>query len=172
MKFEIAPTGKIIKGHVFDVNPRQFTEKLKQYDPHLYVKWNSKKLKGWGCWEIRRATTEYRITNIADISPTERILKLDYPEIDIVNHVLDCAFLNYDAIRKLKEMDTFRKDHFIHTLEADEATRKKEIKAKAREELKYAIRHNKSLVKKAKDLVESGVNPAELIAPKNPNRKW
>jgi len=54
MKLWHAPPGKLIRGHVLDVAVGPFTQALHELDKQLYVKWNPFKLRGFGCWEIRR----------------------------------------------------------------------------------------------------------------------
>jgi hypothetical protein len=106
MKITVGPVGKISVGHVLDCNKDRFEEALRNYDPMLYVRWNPKKMRGHGCWEIRRRPEFNCALDIAELDETTALVKVGPREIDIVHHVLDCAFLNYDQIRKLKEMDT------------------------------------------------------------------
>jgi hypothetical protein len=104
---QLGPVGKISVGHVLDVNKKAFERALKDYDPFLYVKWNPKKMKGHGCWEIRRKPEFYSAVDVAEL-PDCYVVKLGLYENDLVHHVLDCAFLNYDQLRKIQEMDTCR----------------------------------------------------------------
>lgn len=162
-KIWIAPTGKITKGNVLDVAIKPFVRAIQDHDSQLYLKWNPKKLKGWGCWEIRRRNKEKEIVQATPVGEV-MILKLDYHENPLVNHVLDCAYLNYDAIRKLKEIDTWtNKDHWFHDMEYKEAQKQKEIKSQAIDELKYNLRYHKSAMRDFMGMVNSGVNPAEVL---------
>ena len=97
--------GKLCKGHVLDVNPKQFQRALQSYDKQLYITWNPKKLKGNGCWEIRRKPEFNSALDIVELDDV-KIIKVGPYENQLVHHIMDCAFLNYDQIRKLKEMDT------------------------------------------------------------------
>jgi len=159
--------GKVSKGHVLDVSVKAFTEALKELDRRLYVRWNPEKLKGHGCWEIRirplKKTALYQGT-FEGVDYYE----LDYLESDIIHHVLDCAFLNYDALRKLKEMDTTNPDHFIHSLEYDEQDRANKQLEKAMAERKYAIKQHRSILKDFYERVRSGENIHRIIG----EEKW
>lgn len=162
-KIWMKPTGRLVKGHVMDVNPKHFQRALQDYDKFLYVTWNPNKLKGWGCWEIRRRP-EYK--SVVDRVEFQGVTytRIEYKEYRDIHHVLDCAFLNYDAIRKLKEMDTWQDSHWIHHEQylrdklddktIDDATR----------ELKYSLRYNKSAIKDFMELVRSGKNPAQVLS--------
>jgi hypothetical protein len=161
------PTGKLIRGHVLDVSRVGFNRALRDLDSQLYTVWNPTKLKGWGCWEIRRRpnrkTAVYRGAH-AGVS----FYELAYVEYRDVHHVLDCAFLNYDAIRKLKEMDTFNKNHWIHNMEYLEQKRTDELYEKALEERKYAIKQHKSAIRDLYEMVRSGIHPGQIVT----STKW
>lgn len=159
------PTGRLIKGHVLDVDRKKFEEALRRHDPQLYTRWNPNKVRGWGCWEIRRKPDYNSIVEIAKFGGNT-ILRLEPAEVDVMHHVLDCAFLNYDQIRKIKEMDTWRPDHWIHDLEYGEEQRRQAMRVKAQEELKYAMKQNKRAFQDFKELVRSGHNPARIMAGK------
>lgn len=163
----VGPVGSVCKGNVLDVNVKAFENTLKFYDPLLYIKWNPRKLRGWGCWEIRRKPSEKRPVDYAPIEGGT-IVRYEAAENDLVNHVLDCAFLNYDALRKLKEMDTYNKDHWWHDSEYILAKKQEAAEAKAIEELKYNIRYNRNAINQFMELVRSGMNPAQVLT----SMKW
>lgn len=178
----VGPVGKISQGHVMDVNKKAFERALKAYDKQLYVRWNPAKLKGHGCWEIRRAADKktYRYSQPPRRNKIGQLVKdgvqgdiyeLDgmiiafpkYHENDVMNHVLDCAFLNYDALRKIKEMDTWNKEHWIHDIDYLERKTVQEREDKALEELKYDLRYHRTAMRDYMNMVNSGVNPAEVL---------
>lgn len=168
---KIGPTGNIIRGSVLDVAKLPFQRALRDIDPLLYTKWNPKKLRGWGCWEIRRRPATNSIVDVSELDG-RLYLQLGPIENDLINHVLDCAFLNYDQIRKLKQMDTWqfgqtgeqgsRKwlDH-IEDLERQSA---KESYDRAVEARRYAARHHKKELRELRDAVASGANLSRMIA--------
>lgn len=162
------PTGAVSRGHVLDVNPRAFTEALKEIDPLLYVKWNPKQVKGWGCWEIRRAP-ELKTAVYQGTHNGVSFVELKPIEFNTVNLILRCEFLNYDALRKLKEMDTWsyggRGQGWLDAFEKGNAAAKEQQLAKADEELKYNLRQEKRATKDLYELVASGINPAQALAP-------
>lgn len=162
MKVWHAPIGKLVSGHVLDVAVKPFERALQDYDKQLYVRWNPKKLQGWGCWEVRRRPNKkslvYRGTH-GGASYYEMV----YAESDLVHHVLDAAFLNYDAIRRIKEMDVWGNKNWVDALERREEEIKEQTRAKAREELKYALHHNKSVARDLYEAVRSGIHPAQVV---------
>lgn len=157
------PTGRLTTGHVLDVNKRAFERVIQDYDKQLYVKWNPAKLKGWGAWEIRRRPESKEVVDITEDGNTT-YLHIGYREYDMIHHVLDCAFLNYDAVRKLKEMDVFTIGYaqWVAGRESAERKIKEEANAKARAESAYMAKQHRTEIKAFKDMVSSGFNPARL----------
>jgi len=162
------PTGQVIKGHVLDVNVKAFEGTLQFYDPLLYVKWNPKKLQGWGCWEIRRKPAEKQPVEVVPYNDG-CIIRIESKEYEDIHHVVDAAFLNYDVLRRLKEMDTWNKNHDIHNMDYINEKAREEIKQKQKEDLKYLFKENKGLFRQVKELVKSGHNPARIVTG---NQKW
>jgi hypothetical protein len=163
MKLWHGPIGKVVKGHVLDVSVGPFVRALQDYDKQLYVTWNPNKLRGWGCWEIRRRPN----TPCAVYQGSHEgmsFYKLMYVESDLTHHVLDAAFLNYDAIRRIKEMDTWGNKNWIDSFEQREEEAREQVRRKANEELKYAIRHNKSLARDLREAARSGIHPAQVVS--------
>lgn len=158
----IGPTGKLVTGRVLDVAKVPFERALREIDKRLYVRWNPDKLIGNGCWEIRikpgKKTALYQGSYQG-----MNFYELDYLETDTIHHVLDCAFLNFDAIRKLKEMDTTNPKHFIHSLEYDEQVRVNEQTERALAERKYAIKQNKKAISDLYEMVRSGQNIHRIL---------
>ncbi len=161
------PTGKTVRGHVLDVALKPFLRALTDLDDKLYVRWNPAKIKGWGCWEIRRKPsmkTPVYMGKHLGVS----YYKLMYLDERSTHHVLDCAFLNYDQIRKLKEMDTWSKSHWIHSMDSREQDSRLKQEAKAAETLAYAIRQNKSAIRDLYQMVASGESLDDIVK----SSKW
>ena len=168
MKLAMGPTGKLIRGHVLDVSIKPFEEAMRftLCDPYLYVKWNPKKMRGWGAWEIRRRPEFNSALDIAEFDGN-LIFKVGPKEYDLVHHVLDCAYLNYDAIRKLKEMDTFQ--HGTATQYQDEIerrtrTRQQRELEQREKDLSYMVKHYKTEIHAFQDALRDGVNPHAIAA--------
>lgn len=160
-KILMGATGQIIKGNVLDVNEKAFNEALRFYDPCLYTRWNPKKLRGWGCWEIRRKPEFNTALDICEYEGN-LIFKIGPYENDMVHHVLDCAFLNYDQLRKLREMDTFAYGN------AEKWQAERERRARDQKELAFqkaqkmraeAASTFRREIKAFKDFVNDGGNP-------------
>ncbi len=167
-RITVGPTGSLIRGDVLDCAPKAFQRTLQDYDKQLYLSWNPKKVKGWGCWEIRRAPTHKTAVYQGEYAGASyyRLLPVEF---NAVHHVLDCAFLNYDAVNKLKRMDTFvGGKSFSQVLEEREAAHREAVSARAKEELKYAIKQHKSAARDFYELVRSGVHPAQVLL----STKW
>jgi hypothetical protein len=161
VKFWCGPTGNTVKGHTLDCNQKHFDEALRFYDPMLYTKWNPKKLGGWGCWEIRRRP---EFNSALDVSEWDGKLffTVGPKEYDIVHHVLDCAYLNYDAIRKLKEMDCWQHGNsaqYQDEVERRTRDRKEREQQLVLKERSYMVKHYKSEIKGFMEAVKDGVNP-------------
>lgn len=162
MKLWHAPTGRLIRGHVLDVGYTGFRRALKELDKRLYFTWNPDKLKGEGCWEIRILPSLKTAVYKGTYQGVD-FLELEYVEHRDMHHVLDCAFLNYDAIRKLKEMDTWNKDHWIHDVEYAQAKKAEVQDAAARKERLYNIQQNRSAMRDILEAVRSGMDLGRII---------
>lgn len=174
----------MITGHVLDCSVRSITRALNDIDQRLYVKWNPKKLKGWGLWEIR-FRPEFKVAK-ASQNPRELpngmktpavqgdIYEMDgytisvpkYHENNLDNHIMDVPFLNYLAIEKLKSMDTWqhsnRGQHFVADMESKAASfaeRKNEI---AKQERNYELRQNKTAIRDLMNYTLSGNDPSRI----------
>ena len=164
-KIWVGPVGSVSKGHVLDVNQKLFNQALKDYDSQLYTKWNPKKIKGHGCWEIRRRPNLKDVTHVLEFEGNT-IQYIDYVEFDMVSHVLDCAFLNYDQLRKIKEMDTFSEGQaagYADRLESREKSHREAHDAASRERLRYAGKHYRREMKDFKEMIRGGLNPALMM---------
>jgi hypothetical protein len=168
MKLWHAPTGKLVRGNVLDVSLKPFLRALQDYDKQLYVEWNPAKLRGWGCWEIRRLPTQ----KTAVYQGTHKgmsFFKLIYLESRLTHHVLDCAFLNYDVLNHLKKIDMVEviKASGYASLDELVEARTKEAKerrlADASANLQYAIKQNKSAMSEFYEMVRSGIHPAQVL---------
>ena len=165
MRIEVGPTGQVIRGHVLDVSQKPFLQALKDYDAQLYFKWNPNKLKGWGCWEIRRAPEESRVKEVL-VWEGNTIVCLDRVEQNLVHHVLDAPYLNYRVLSKLKEMDQWTDDSrgldFNARAEYAEAKFLEKEEERAEAEKQYAIKQHRSQFRDLKEFVASGGNPYRL----------
>lgn len=151
-----------------DVAVKPFVEAMRfaLSDRHLYVKWNPHKRRGWGCWEIRRAPEFNSAIDIAEFEG-RLIFKVGPKEYDMVHHVLDCVFLNYDVIRKLKEIDTWQYGNSTQYQDKVESmTEARVIRGMEarKKELAYAARHYKQEMSAFKEALRDGVNPHAIAA--------
>jgi hypothetical protein len=161
------PIGKLVQGHVLDVDVKGFNRALQDLDKRLYTRWNPEKLRGWGCWEIR-VKPRMKTPLYMGTFEGHDIYSLEDLEINAVHHVLDCAYLNYDAIRKLKEMDTYNPEHFIHDMEYREQQQANAVDEKARAERKYAMQYYKTAIKDLYERVRSGESLHRILG----ESKW
>lgn len=165
MKVWLKPTGSVVKGHVLDCAVGPLEQKLRDYDPQLYVKWNPRKLKGWGCWEVRRRPEEMRPTQI-EVFEGNTLVKLEYAETNLVHHVLDVPFLNYKILEKLRVMDQWVNDKrgadFNSRADYLEAKHDEKVEQRAEDEKNYMIKQHKSQIRDFKEYVLSGGNPYRI----------
>lgn len=159
---ELRGFGRVITGSVHDCNKRELERQLQLYDSMLYIKWNTDKLGGQGCWEIRRKPTY--LTNIyhgeyqgRHIYTSERI------EQDLIHHVLDAPILHYGLVGKIKAMDLWQHKDFNSHLEGTAAEYEARERKRAREEMLYDIKQHKREWRDMLALVQSGVNPGAFI---------
>lgn len=164
-KIWVGPTGKLVQGHVLDASKTSLEEKLRDYDKQLYLKWNPKKLKGWGCWEIRRLPEKKSIKEVLRYKGASYVV-LEFQELNLVNHVLDVGYINYDLVRKLKSMDMWVKHKdgttFAHDHEYQEAKLMEAADKKALENTAYMAKQHKREINDFKELILSGMNPARI----------
>lgn len=157
MEFKVGPTGKLIQGHIFDVNRDSFKRALNRVSPDLYLTWNSRKRRGLGCWEIRcrpLKTWEHMATYKG-----AEIYSLEMVENDILHHVKDVPFLTYEA---LNIVDLRDKKDWVRNYEYKEREKLEATKAKLKAERAYALKQDRKIFKDFKEMVNSGVNPALL----------
>lgn len=169
-KIWMGPVGRISKGHVLDVSLKPFEQALKDYDAFLYVAWNPKKRNRNGCWEIRRKSEQktVRPEDVVVFGGATYVFP-KYHEINLVNHVLDCEFLNYSVLNKIKSMDAWNmKDmgykgaNFVKQAEYLEGKHLEKIEDEAVRELEYGLKQLKSEVRDFREYVLSGGNPHHL----------
>lgn len=164
MKVWLSPTGKAISGHVLDCAKAPLEKKIKElFDDYLYLKWNPKKLNGWGCWELRRRPEKKKVLETLAFKGNTYTI-LGYKENNFENHILDVPFLNYSIINKLKSMDTWeqygeRGKHFGKELEYHEEKSKQLLEEKTRKEREYNAKQLKHELKDFREYVLSGHNP-------------
>ena len=164
MTVQMAPMGKLIQGHVLDVAKAPLERALKDHDSQLYVKWNSKKLKGHGVWEIRRRPATKSVVDIVPAPGGGEIVVIDWEELDIINHVMDLPYLNYLAVTKIKAMDTWagNRNYWADQLESKEAAHVAEGRERAKQEMRLKAREYKKEIRDFKEMILSGLNPAEI----------
>lgn len=188
MQVSHGPTGGIIKGHVLDSSVKYVEHALQAYDEQLYLKWNSQKLRGHGCWEVRWRPTHKTIrwSKHPEFIPLGRcvwtapvqgdIYEFDgytiavpkYHETNLNNHVMDVPFVNYDILAKIKKMDVWAEEfgakgkNLTKELHYKEAKYLDKIEDNALKERDYALKQHKSEIQWFKEFLNSGGNPYRL----------
>jgi hypothetical protein len=157
----VGPTGRTVRGDVLDVNKAALERALRQYDSLLYIAWNPKKRQGMGCWEIRRRPEKKTAIHQGSWNGLH-FFELKYKELNVVHHVLDVPVLNYDVLARIKKMDTWDYKDFGREVDYREAEYDERIESKAQEEMRYMIKQHKSEVRDLKEMLLSGMNPAQI----------
>jgi hypothetical protein len=169
-KIWLGPVGNISRGHVLDCSKAPLEQRLRDYDPLLYVVWNPKKLKGHGCWEVRRRD-EKKTVRPEDVVVYKgnTYVYPKYHELNLINHVMDLPHLNYRLFEKLKRMDMWnQKDmgdkgkYFAKQAEYLEAKHDEAYEDKLTKELQYGLKQLMPEMKDFKDYVNSGGDPYAL----------
>ena len=163
MIVKLGPTGSIIRGSVLDVNKRALEEKLRDYDPLLYLRWNPRKLQGYGVWELRRRPEKKSVKSV-DHFGGNSIVVIDYVEVAMVNHVKDFAYLNYGILKWLQDHDQFKHNlkYWGDQVDANLDRAREDARLKAREEMRYTAKQNRREIRGMMELVRAGKNPAWL----------
>lgn len=187
LNISIKPTGNLIKGNVLDASVGPLVERLRDYDPLLFVRWDPRKLRGWGCWSVMRQPemkTVKRSQNPimlqtgkivppvqGDIYEFEGFTILDpkFHEMSLINHVLDVPYLNYQILDKLKEMDMWNQEgggykgkNITKMADYNNAKHLDKVEDKALKDLEYNLKQFGSEIKWFKDYVASGGNPDRI----------
>lgn len=163
-KYKTGPTGRISTGHVLDVARAPLQRMLSDYDNQLYVKWNGRKLGGWGCWELRRRPNKKSIKDVIEHEGSSFVV-VDYVENDFESHILDLPYLNYEVMLRLKAMDTWSENlaYYVDRLESAERTHQEEQKLKNYAEMRYHARQEMKAIRDYREAIRSGMNPAEIV---------
>lgn len=151
--------GRTVKGSVFDCNPKRIERALKAYDPLLYVRWNSEKNEGNGCWEVRRRPEYKTLVDFGVDLDGRPVYSMEYKELDIVNHVLDTKVLNDSVLERIYQMDAWRFEDYGKELDQRMDDYKVKAEAKKWEEIRHAIKQDRKYWKQYQELVQSGYNP-------------
>lgn len=154
--------GRVVTGSVQDCNKLALESALKFYDPFLYIKWNTDKRGGRGCWEVRRAP-EYTTPVYQGKLNGQKLYTMERVESDIIHHVLDVPVLHYGVLGKIKSMDAWKHKNFNSYLENAAAEWEARERQSAREELQYNIKQHKREWREFASLVSQGLNPGQLI---------
>jgi hypothetical protein len=161
----MGPTGNIVQGHILDSARAPLERKMKEIDPLLYFKWNPKKLKRWGLWEIRRRPEEKCVKDIAKVGETHYLL-IDSVENNFENHIMDVPFLNYEIIEKLKKMDTwqhsYRGQNFLSDMDSRAESHKERTEEKIKSERKYELKQQKTAIRDLMNYTLSGGDPSQI----------
>lgn len=173
MEFKIGPTGNLIQGTIFDTPKEELERKLKRYDEQLYLKWEPKRNRGYGCWQLRRRP---QFKTIVDSFRVDGCIinRLEYKEIDIENHVWDINVLTESLLDRVKACDIWdrveyqegrigRIEQFNQDMEENYFGHRADTQEKTRKEMMYGIMQDKRIVKDFQERIVSGVNPAHLL---------
>lgn len=152
------PIGNIIVGSVLDVNKKHLERALKDYDSQLYVQWNPRKRNGLGIWEIRRRPTK-KTAVFKTVWEGNKIYQLEYVEQDLVHHIMDVEYLNYNVLTRLKEMDSWNSKDWIGDMDYEAERAYERETEKNRAERKYMIKDNLKQLKALREEFLSGNNP-------------
>ncbi len=168
VKFQVAPTGKLVQGTVFDGPVAPLKRALADHDSQLYLKWNTKKLGGMGVWELRRRPDSKQVVESVSFQGNT-ISVVDYKELPIVAHVKDFPCITERIYEWVKANDVYQDkfgikgNRWAAELEYQSGQRLNREAEHAEKERDYAIRQHKSLIREYKEYVLSGHNPYRIL---------
>lgn len=183
MSIQTNNNSRLIQGHVLDVSQKPLEETLRRYDPLLYTKWNPKKNRGRGCWELRRrpefksvlagryvdSPTRGRVFIPGDVFEFDgyTLCVPKYNENSFENHVKDFARLSYEMVAWVAAHDLWQYGHKgKHTsseAEYREAKYLEKVDEDADAERQYMIKQHKTQFQDFAAYINEGGNPARLI---------
>lgn len=173
MEISLGPTGNTVIGDVLDVNRASLEPIIQHYDPQLYLKWNATKNYGYGVWELRRRPDKKTIVSSV-VYEGNTYCVVDYKENNWEHHVKDFPCLSYRILEWLKESDQWimsnyednqmlRLQRHLKRMDQTEQKIKDDAVAKARAEMMYKLKQDKSILNDFREKILSGVNPAHLM---------
>lgn len=173
MTFEVGTTGNLVQGSIFDANRSTLERMVKAYDKQLYFKWNPKKNKGMGVWELRRSPELKRVVDTVKLGGASIVL-IDHKETDLESHVKDLPYLGYDLLEWIKASDVWSKidydkskqhrvSQFTDQVDDNYYKAKADASDKAKEEMLYNLKQDKQVLKSFQESIASGLDPAHLL---------
>lgn len=162
MQFEIAPTGRLVRGTIHDCNEKAFLRAIHAYDKSLYIKWNPTKRDGYGCWELWRKPTKKTLVNHGEFEGCH-FFTLEYQSKSLVHHIKDLEYLSYDLVDWLKQADGWNHKSVGKLLDDAYVNHLDKIDAKKWEEIRLYLKDHKSEMKDLYEYVRSGGNLAALF---------
>jgi hypothetical protein len=186
VNIEIGLTGRTVVGSVLDVNKKHLEEKLQEYDPLLYLKWNGSKTwdpigqkgikqgewndvtdqyipsRGQGVWEVRRKPeTKSRV--YWGQYQGHSLSSVEYVENGFISHIMDVEALGYNLVDYMKSIDTWGQDDWVQNLEDNAKAYGDKIRKKSQEDLRYNIKQHKKQFQEWKALLASGQSPYRVV---------
>lgn len=180
-KLSISNESRQIKGHVLDCALQPILGDLKRYDAQLYLKWNSKKNKGRGAWELRRKpelktvkegysleTPKGRVLFPGDVHPMEdcTIVVPKYHE-----SAADCVktfdYLDYRVVEWVAEHDLWKFGHkgkdFAKESDYLAAKYEEKIDEESYAEKAYGLKQMKTQINDFRQYILGGGDPYRLL---------
>lgn len=172
-KFNIGPTGALVHGTIHDCKRSSVESAIKSYDPLLYIKWNPSKNYGMGRWELRRRPEKKSVKETLEIDGV-KYHRLDYVELDLVNHIFDLPVLNYSIMERIKKADVWARadydgnnatkvERLLDRIEEKRIALQEEHKKKNMEETLYKMQQFDSQLEVYRQAILDGQNPADLV---------
>ncbi len=159
---EIKNTGRLVQGHVLDVKLKPFLRSLKDFDNRLYIKWNPKKNRSNGKWELWRLP-KYKTPVFFTELNGKRIHTLEYRENMFENYIADVKFIDYSIISTLQKLDTAEIKDFNNYLDyADDKKYEKDLK-RSKDDLAYNLKHHRKEFAYLYEDMRSGGNPLKFF---------
>jgi len=140
--------GHTRKGSIFDCDRKSFEKALTNYWDRLYVGWNPYKNEGNGCWEVWQKPIKKEDTS------------------DFEHWVADLPYLTLAFIKRLKEMDAWENKNIVKDIDDKYEDEQLKLTKEEEDNIRYVVRHNKSLFKRLKVLAQDGYNPLWFFSDK------
>lgn len=173
MIIRTGPTGALVQGTIHDSKRSSVEATIKSYDPLLYIKWNPNKNHKMGMWELRRRPEMKSVKETIELDGV-KYHRLDYIELDLINHIFDLPILTHSILERIKKADVWAKadydgsnvkkvERLLDKIEEKRIALQTAHKEKNMADTMYAMKQFNSQLEIYRQAILDGQNPADLV---------
>lgn len=164
---DVGPTGKLIKGSLFDANVYRVKRALRDWDKQIHLEWNPRLRDGYGGWEIHwvpeMELPQYQ--GKLDGEPLYAWRKIRPSKNTVIK--FDIPYLHDNLVGELQKRDLWQfkagnkqvADGLEKFQDDLQTQREQEAEYKSAQARKEYMRENKAIIKDYYEYCRSGYNP-------------